>query len=416
MAENSGKSSENWRMHWLSRSCNTSDSFKSFATSKDSGHEQSGRYDIRQRIAHLYYKQLYTDVTFFIKYDTESNSTFYAHKAILAAGSQYFAQMLFKSQDELPEITEPVKQIQISGISPEVFKNIIETEDFMKSPLSVVRTICKLQSLNLTSEIELIIAVFSWAKHQNASSRRVAIEPVLKCLRFLVLETKIFSNLVKDHPDIFTPTEALQIMMYLTNPCKGMNELPSWCNKEADRCSCLKSSVFFSTKVDRKTPSGLKKLTIRLAPLQQKKPLSNLKCTLEIKCKGGKFQIIGLTLLFQEPVTKFSLINPLTVMVAIQPTNFRCKEVLKITGSTEVQFTFQRRIVFRQGQVASIQASAENVELYNFLQFDDRNFPEVDPRFECSLGSSAKENKLFFIYEVFYVEFPFRSLPSRQTN
>ncbi|XP_035208257.1 kelch-like protein 6 isoform X3 [Stegodyphus dumicola] len=331
MAENSGKSSENWRMHWLSRSCNTSDSFKSFATSKDSGHEQSGRYDIRQRIAHLYYKQLYTDVTFFIKYDTESNSTFYAHKAILAAGSQYFAQMLFKSQDELPEITEPVKQIQISGISPEVFKNIIEflytdeiyfdnntlvmetflaakefeiqplidrcvsnleeielskfvvcsilqiatqrkmdalkdrclsfiqentgdiirTEDFMKSPLSVVRTICKLQSLNLTSEIELIIAVFSWAKHQNASSRRVAIEPVLKCLRFLVLETKIFSNLVKDHPDIFTPTEALQIMMYLTNPCKGMNELPSWCNKEADRCSCLKSSVFFSTKVEK---------------------------------------------------------------------------------------------------------------------------------------------------------------------
>ncbi|KFM82350.1 hypothetical protein X975_05501, partial [Stegodyphus mimosarum] len=286
----------------------------------------------------------------------------------------------------------------------------------MKSPLSVVRTICELQSLNLASEIELIIAVFRWAEHQNASSRRVAIEPVLKCLRFLVLESKIFSNLVKDYPDIFTPTEALQIIMYLTNPCNRTDELPSWCNKGADRCSWLKSSMFFCTKVDRKTPSGLKKLTVALKPVQRKKFLSSLKCTLEIKCKGGKFQIIGLKLLFREPVTKLSLINPLTVTVAIKPTNFWYKEVLKIAGSKEVQFTFQKRIVFSEGEVASIQASAENAEFYNFLQFDEGNFPEFDPRFECSLGSSAKENKLFFIYEVFYVEFPLRRPPSRRSN
>ncbi|KFM63064.1 BTB/POZ domain-containing protein 6, partial [Stegodyphus mimosarum] len=126
MAENSRKSSENRRMQWLSGSNNIGDSFYTFTTTKESGYEQSGRFDVKQRIAHLYHKQLYTDVTFFIKCDAESNSTLHAHKAILAAGSQYFAQMLFESQDILSETTEPVKQVQISGISPEAFKNVIE--------------------------------------------------------------------------------------------------------------------------------------------------------------------------------------------------------------------------------------------------------------------------------------------------
>ncbi|XP_035205123.1 uncharacterized protein LOC118180091 isoform X1 [Stegodyphus dumicola] len=286
----------------------------------------------------------------------------------------------------------------------------------MKSPLSTVRTICKLQSLNLASEIELIIAAFKWAEHQNTSSRRAAIEPVLKCLRFLILEAKDFSNLLNQYPDIFTSHEALQIMMYLSNPGKGIDKLPSWCNKGTNRCSYVKPPVPLVGPFDTKIPSGKKKLEIALRPFYSQNFLSSLNCNLEIKCKSGKFQIIGLKLLFQEPITKRSHIDTLTITVVVKPTNFRYKEILKITDSKEVEFTFQKGILFSQGQVASIQASAENAEFYNFLQFDEGNLPQVDPRFTCSLGSSAKDSKLFFIYEVFYVEHPFRRPPSRRTN
>ncbi|XP_035232545.1 BTB/POZ domain-containing protein 6-like [Stegodyphus dumicola] len=185
------------RMHWLSRSTINADSSNISTISEDSGRGLSGRFDIRQRIAHLYRKQLYTDVMFVIQCAIEPKPIFYAHKAILAAGSKHFAEMLFGSEDKLPKTTEPVKKLQINNISPEAFRNVIEflyTDDmyFDNEPL-VIETLLaakKFEIQPLIDRCESHLEEIELSKSTVCSLLQIATERKIdtlknRCLSFI---------------------------------------------------------------------------------------------------------------------------------------------------------------------------------------------------------------------------------------
>lgn len=121
--------------------------------------------------------------------------------------------------------------------------------DFQKCNSTTVRAICKLQSLNLQSEMELLEAVMQWLHSQPYHERKSLLEPLLKCIRFLNLTVGEMGDTLKKYPDIMTADEGLSIMLFLYNPPKNPNftGLPSWCNKNMQsRCFFKEEDVHAS--------------------------------------------------------------------------------------------------------------------------------------------------------------------------
>lgn len=103
-----------------------------------------------------------------------------------------------------------------------------------------MRAICKLSSLNLHNEKELLDAVMKWLYTHPAQSRKQMLEPLLKCVRFLTFTVSEMGDTLKQYPEILKSDDSLSIMLYLYNPPKSPNfqTLPSWLSKNTiKRCS-----------------------------------------------------------------------------------------------------------------------------------------------------------------------------------
>ncbi|GBM97562.1 hypothetical protein AVEN_195419-1 [Araneus ventricosus] len=221
-----------------------------------------------------------------------------------------------------------------------------------------------------------------------------------------------FTQIVKKCPDVFTAEEAMHVVMHLANPNQStMAKLPSWFNKGPNRC-------FSTPQAERARPSPPtteRKLTISLRPFA-KGFLSNLMSVLELKCLEGRYQIKALKLAFGDPVTQQSSIPHMVITVTCEESNYTFKEHIKIHNSKEVVMPFTQSILLHAGQKVRIEAEANEVKNYKFLQFDEQNsFTERSP-FECNLGSLPKVNRLFFISEVIYRSLPPRERPKGTRN
>lgn len=110
--------------------------------------------------------------------------------------------------------------------------------------MSTVRTICKLPKFNLRSEKELFDAVLDWvdAQHEGQLRRKELLEPFLKNIRFLTIPLAEFTTIVDQchGQDIFSARDALNIVVYLSNPSKNApSNIPAWCNKGPNRCALV---------------------------------------------------------------------------------------------------------------------------------------------------------------------------------
>lgn len=290
----------------------------------------------------------------------------------------------------------------------EYTRGVIRSDSFKASSFSTVRFICKMPRLNLRSEEELFEAVLKWIDLQPGAQtkKRELILPILKHIHFMSVTPVKFSNLVQRCSDIFTAEEAMNILMYLSNPNQNKGvKLPTWFNKGSSRCF----SVPLVERV-REVPSHLydKKVTIALRPFSRGS-LSNLTSVLELKCHEGHQHIKAIKLAFGEPVSTYSYIGHMIITAVCNTNNFTVREHIKIQNSSEIVVTFTKNVLIHSGQTVTIRAEANEVRNYVFLQFDEsKSFAEHSP-FECSLGSIPKQNRLFFISEVIY-----RNLPARR--
>ena len=108
-----------------------------------------------------------------------------------------------------------------------------------------MQAICKLQSLNLRSEMELLEAVMQWLHSQPHHERRSLSEALLKCIRFLSLSVKEIGHVLQKYPTLMTDKEQLSIVLFLNNEPKDRNlsSLPPWCNKNMSNRCILKEDV-----------------------------------------------------------------------------------------------------------------------------------------------------------------------------
>lgn len=123
--------------------------------------------------------------------------------------------------------------------------SFFRSHDFKSAALSTVRTICKLPKFNLRSEKELFDACLNWvdAQPEGQLRRRELLDPLLKSIRFLTIPIAEFTSSVEQcqGQDIFSTKDALNIVVYLSNPTKNApTNVPAWCNKgTANRCALV---------------------------------------------------------------------------------------------------------------------------------------------------------------------------------
>ncbi|GIY11685.1 hypothetical protein CDAR_213411 [Caerostris darwini] len=300
---------------------------------------------------------------------------------------------------------EPLKD-RCSKFIQDNTRDVIRSNGFKTSTLSTVRAICKLPKLNLNSEDELFEAILEWTKSQTSSqeSKRDLLLPLLKHIRILSITAMKFTQMVQKCPDIFTAEEAMHVVMHLANPmASSMAKLPSWCNKGQNRCISAPS-----VNAAHQIQNFEKKLTISLKPFPRGN-LSNLMSVLELRCIDGRHVIKALKLVFGDPVTDHSTIGHMVITATCLGTNYSFKEHLTIKKSKELIVNFTQTMMVHNGQTITFRAEANEVKNYNFLQFDETNHFKENGPFICNLGSSPKENRLFFISEVIY-----RNLPPRR--
>ncbi|KAG8189638.1 hypothetical protein JTE90_018487 [Oedothorax gibbosus] len=268
--------------------------------------------------------------------------------------------------------------------------------------MSTVRTICKLPKFNLRSEKELFDALLNWVDAQplGRSKRRELIEPFMKNIRFLTIPLAEFTEIVHqcEGENIFSAKEALEIVMYLSNPGKNAVSLtlPTWCNKgTASRCAL----VNVPARPANRGHIADQRVTIALRQIKRGY-MNTLFCVLSMKCLKGSYQIKGLKLAFGDPVTEQSCIGHLSIEVRILPCGFNFVEHCKIDNSKEIVITFSKPTFVKAGDTLHVRAEANETRGYNFMQFDQENSFQETTAFECTLGSFPKENRLFFIQEV----------------
>ncbi|GIY11686.1 ATP-dependent DNA helicase [Caerostris darwini] len=300
---------------------------------------------------------------------------------------------------------EPLKD-RCSEFIQDNTRDVIRSNGFKTSTLSIVRAICKLPKLNLNSEDELFEAILEWTKSQTSSqeSKRDLLLPLLKHIRILSITGMKFTQMVQKCPDIFTAEEAMHVVMYLANPeASSTAKLPSWCNKSKNRCISAPS-----VNAAHQIQNFEKKLTISLKSFPRGN-LSNLMNVLELRCIDGRHVIKALKLVFGDPVTDHSTIGHMVITATCLGTNYSFKEHLTIKKSKELFVNLKRTVMVRNGLTVTLRAEANEVKNYNFLQFDETNHSKDNGPFICNLGSSPKENRLYFISEVIY-----RNLPPRR--
>ncbi|XP_054714892.1 uncharacterized protein LOC129224464 [Uloborus diversus] len=283
---------------------------------------------------------------------------------------------------------------------------ILRTQKFLECNITTIRTIFKLQELSLRSEAELFEAAMRWSCSCGVSNHRNQIEPLLKCIRFLTMSPNVFSSLVKHYPNILSSKEALDIMMFITNPPRDGRmavDLPTWCNKETkNRCLIRPASGVTSSFADLSLLTDrVDKLTIALRPFNPQN-LDALKSFLEMRCIGGRHQITAVKLVFQEPVTAKSRIGYLVLRIFVFPSGFRHEEHIRIQNSSEVTVKLKKIALAKNGDIVRIEADAKEVENYKFYQFDPNKPSVMGAPFECTIASMPKWEKLYFISEVHY--------------
>ncbi|CAL1300782.1 unnamed protein product [Larinioides sclopetarius] len=394
---------------------------------QDTGRSTISEYEIKNVSFDAFknvVEYLYTDDVFFennlLVVQTMAAARKFQIQSLVSRCEAYFESMEI-SEESACSIFQMAIDNKMEGMKTrcsqfiqENTRGVIRSDDFRNSSLSTIRNICKLPRLNLSSEEELFEAVMEWANLQPGSkvSKREVLLPLLRSIHFLGIPAMKFTQIVKKCPDIFTAEEAMHIVMHLANPNQStLAKLPSWFNKGLSRC-------FSTPQIERAGPSPLtsdRKLTISLRPFA-KGYLSNLMSVLELKCLEGRYQIRALKLAFGDPVTALSCIPHMVITVSCESSNYSFKEHIKIENSKELVVPFTQSILMHTGQKVRIEAEANEVKNYKFLQFDEHNsFTERSP-FECNLGSLPKVNRLFFISEVIYRNTPPREKPRGPRN
>ncbi|GFV00570.1 hypothetical protein TNCV_3976991 [Trichonephila clavipes] len=389
---------------------------------QDSGRSTVSEYEIKN-VPYEAFKNiveyLYTDDVYFEENSLVLQTMLAARKfqiqPLVSRCESYFESSEINEEDVCTTLQLAIEskieslKDRCSQFIQENTRGVIRSNGFKNSSLSTVRLICKLPQLNLRSEEELFEAILEWIERQSGAQtkKRELILPILKHIHFMSIEPVKFSNLVQRCPDIFTAEEAMNILMYLSNPKQNAGvKLPTWFNKSPNRCI----SVPLVERLRGVRLHDDKNVTIALRPFPRGS-LSSLTSVLELKCHEGRQHIKAIKLTFGEPVSQHSCIGHMVITATCSVSNFSFREHIKIQNSSEIVVTFSRNLLVHAGQTISIRAEANEVRNYTFLQFDESNsFAEPNP-FECFLGSIPKQNRLFFISEVIYRNLPARRRP-----
>lgn len=327
---------------------------------------------------------------------------------------QYFANVELKNENVCQKLNmsvankvEVLKERCIEFIQRNTLA-VIQCPDFLKCSQSTLRVICKLQSLNLRSEVELFEAIMRWHNAQPQQNRTTLLEPLLKSVRFLNFTVTELGDTLKKYPAIMSADDGLSIMLFLYNPSRSPNfsSLPSWINKNATSRCFLKdenpdADLLGPSVEDPKGGAG-GTVSFPLKPDPGQGFVPQLTSLLQMKCVSGFHVLKAITLTFERPLTERCCIGCLTINVHVHPSDFRTFEKIQVVRSEIVRVEFKKTIKVRRGDMVDIEAEARSIVSYKFLQYDETGPMPANHHFTSSISSVPKIGKLYFISEIEY--------------
>lgn len=150
-----------------------------------SSHVRNFSAEVCRRVRLLFLQQLYTDVKFVLNCGIKPKPTLYAHKAILAVGSEKFKEILFDNNSDIGLV-----EIQINNIPYDPFRNVVEylyTEEvFFEDELSAMETLSaamKFQMQSLVDKCESYFETSELNENNVGAKFQIAISHKLTSLK-----------------------------------------------------------------------------------------------------------------------------------------------------------------------------------------------------------------------------------------